>query len=105
MNELKGAKKGKPVTTDPEKDDELVRVVKLLTKKFTWVSYVKLICGLVAILMIVLVIIKLANPDLLPEVKFEVVLLALAIALLLPYISNIEALGVKVSVKEQVQEL
>jgi tetratricopeptide (TPR) repeat protein len=105
MNDLTDSKKGKPITLNPKKDSEPANAVPKLKPYLSWMNYVKFICGLVAILMVVVVVIKLVSPSSLPEAKLEVLLLALAIAILLPYVSHIEALGVKVDVKEQVKEL
>lgn len=82
--------------------------IKFIAKHLSWMNYVKFICVIVAILLIVALVIKMVWPNALPkitEIKPETILLALAIALLLPYISNIEALGVKIETREQVKEL
>ena len=76
-----------------------------MKKNLTWTSFVKLVCGIVALLLIGCVIAKIIQPEALKDFKFETLLMALAIAILLPYFSQLEAFGVKVSVREQVDNL
>jgi len=71
----------------------------------SWESYIRLICGFVVLILLIVIIIKFANSSFLPDVKIEILLLALAVSILIPYISQFEALGVKVSVREKVDKL
>ena len=77
---------------------------------FTWIDFVKLVCAIVAVVLLVCLIVKLGaillgRPDVLKEYKPEYLLVALAAAILLPFLSQIEAFGVKMSVREQVDNL
>jgi tetratricopeptide (TPR) repeat protein len=91
------------------KQDDVLSRIKGNIKKYLfdqdWANYVKVICVIVAILLIIAVVIKLARPAWLAEANLEVLLLALAIAISLPYISSIKALGVEVGLKVQVKGL
>ncbi len=70
-----------------------------------WENIVRLTCVIAIILLLTIITIKLTNPSFLTDVKLEILLIALGVAVLFPYITNFEALGVKVSVKEKVDDL
>jgi tetratricopeptide (TPR) repeat protein len=76
-----------------------------MKKRLTWTNFVRLICGILVVIFIASIVTKIVNPALLVEVNFETILLALAIALLFPYISQLEAFGVKVEIRKQVDDL
>jgi tetratricopeptide (TPR) repeat protein len=78
---------------------------KKYVKLISWENFVKLFCGIAIILLLIIIVSKLINPTWLTEVKIEILLVALAVAMLIPYISSFEALGVKVTTKEKVKEL
>lgn len=72
---------------------------------YSWESYVKLICGIAIIMLLTAIVVKLVRPTWLTGGTIETLLVALAVAILIPYVSNFEALGVKVAVREKVEEL
>jgi hypothetical protein len=81
-----------------------------MKNRLTWVGFVKLVCvvvvvGLLGCLVLKLAGIKLGSADVLRDFKFEYLLVALAAAVLLPSLSQIEAFGVKMSVRVQVDNL
>jgi tetratricopeptide (TPR) repeat protein len=78
---------------------------KMLKQYLSWDIIVKIICIIIIIVLLVMIIGKVIKPSWLTEVKFEVLLIALAVSLLFPFIGSFEALGVKVSIREQVREL
>jgi tetratricopeptide (TPR) repeat protein len=77
----------------------------IMKKQVSWDSFFKFICGLAAIIFIVAIIIKLARPSLLVEIKLETLLLLLGAIIILPFISQFEAFGVKVEVKKRLDDL
>ncbi|MEW6092704.1 MAG: tetratricopeptide repeat protein [Chloroflexota bacterium] len=76
-----------------------------LGKLFTWTNFVRLICGILAVVFLAAVVVKIVKPELLTGLKIETILAALAIAILFPYISQLEAFGVKVEIRKQVEDL
>ncbi|MBN2388474.1 MAG: hypothetical protein JXB85_15765 [Anaerolineales bacterium] len=76
-----------------------------MKRPFTWNQFVKIICATSAGLLIAAIGIKLAAGELLAEVSLETLLIALGISILIPYISHLEAFGVKVEVRKQVDDL
>jgi tetratricopeptide (TPR) repeat protein len=98
-------KKGKQIPAYQTQENRFVRAIKNFIKKFGWTRFVRIFCGLIAIMFLVIFIIKLTNPALANGISLEVILISIAVAILLPYISSFEALGVKVGVKEQVEIL
>lgn len=84
------------------------RIGRKIAKRMSWLNFVKFICLVIAISLIAALVIRIVSPNalsILTDIKPEYILLALAVTLLFPYISNIEALGVKISIKEQVNDL
>jgi tetratricopeptide (TPR) repeat protein len=71
----------------------------------SWENFVKLICGIAIVLIIIAIIIKAFNISFLDNMKIEVLFITLAVAILLPYIGNFEAFGVKVTIREKVEKL
>jgi tetratricopeptide (TPR) repeat protein len=79
-----------------------------MKRYLTWFNFVKLVCGVVAVGLIICLIVKLVGSNIIPSlanIKLEVLLVALAITILLPTISQLEAFGVKLGIKEQIDEL
>ena len=70
-----------------------------------WERYVKVICATAIVLLLAAFVTELLKPDVITGDRLEILLVALAVAILIPYISNFEALGVKVSVREEVEKL
>lgn len=75
-----------------------------MKKLFTWDLFLKVLCSFLAISLLTAIIIKLANNGL-SEIKLETLLLIFGITILLPYISKLEAFGVKMEVKKRVDNL
>jgi tetratricopeptide (TPR) repeat protein len=76
-----------------------------MKKYLTWTNFVKLVCSVLAVILLVALIIKLVNPEAYPNISFETLLIALAICILVPYISQLEAFGVKLEIKKQVDDM
>jgi tetratricopeptide (TPR) repeat protein len=76
-----------------------------MKKQLSWEMFFKFICGLTAIIFIVAIIIKLTRPSLLADIKLETLLLLLGAIIILPFISQLEAFGVKVEVKKRLDDL
>jgi len=71
----------------------------------SWDKYVKVVCGVIVILLLAAIIIQLVHPSWDTGVDIKILLVALAAAVLIPYASNFEAMGVKITMKEKVDEL
>jgi len=76
-----------------------------MKKYLTWPNFVRLVCGLLTLIFLTALVVKLVKPSLLVGLKYEIILGALAIAILFPYISQLEAFGVKVEIRKQVDDL
>jgi tetratricopeptide (TPR) repeat protein len=72
---------------------------------FSWSDTVRIICGIIAVLLVAVFVVKLFRSDFLTNFSLEVVLIALAVALLFPYITSFEALGVKVELTTKVDQV
>ena len=73
--------------------------------RFSSDTFFKLISSLAAIILIVAIVIKLIPSSPLSEVKLETLLILLVVIIILPYISQLEAFGVKVEVKKRLEDL
>ncbi len=76
-----------------------------MKKYLTWTNFVRLICGILTIIFLTTLVVKIVKPPLLAELNYETILAALAVAILFPYISQLEAFGVKVEIRKQVDDL
>jgi len=76
-----------------------------MNKRLSWDIFFKIICGLLAILLLISIIIKLFEPNRLADIKLETVLIILAVVIVLPYITNLEAFGVKMEIKKKIDDI
>jgi tetratricopeptide (TPR) repeat protein len=76
-----------------------------MPRYFSWDLFFKVICGASAIVFLSAIIVKLSRPALLSEVKLETLLLILGAIIVLPYISQLEAFGVKMEIRKKVDDL
>ncbi|MFH0960333.1 MAG: tetratricopeptide repeat protein [Pseudomonadota bacterium] len=76
-----------------------------MARYFRWDVFFKVVCGASAIVFLSAVVVKLARPASLSEVKLETLLLILGAIIMFPYISQLEAFGVKMEIKKKVDDL
>jgi tetratricopeptide (TPR) repeat protein len=76
-----------------------------MVKYFSWDVFFKLVCGASTVIFLSAIVVKLLHPALLSEVKLETLLLILGAIIILPYISQLEAFGVKMEIKKKVEDL
>jgi tetratricopeptide (TPR) repeat protein len=75
-----------------------------MIKKFSWDLFFKLVCGSSALFFLFTIILRLFTTKL-PGVKLEYLLLSFGLAIILPYLGQFEAFGVKVELRKKVEEL
>jgi tetratricopeptide (TPR) repeat protein len=73
-------------------------------KRFSWDLFFKLVCGSSALVFLFAIILKLFTTKL-PCIKMEYLLLSFGLAIILPYLGQFEAFGVKVELRKKVEEL
>jgi tetratricopeptide (TPR) repeat protein len=76
-----------------------------MKKRLSWEVFFKIICGIAAIIFVIAIALKVIRPALLTEIKIETLLLLLAGIIILPFISQFEAFGVKMEVKKKLDNL
>lgn len=75
-----------------------------MTKKSFWDIFFKIICGISAIVFLVAVILKLFMVSI-PNVDLKLLLICFGVAIILPYLSQLDAFGVKVELRKRVEDI
>jgi tetratricopeptide (TPR) repeat protein len=75
-----------------------------MEKKSFWDIFFKIICGISAIVFLVAIVIKLFMAYL-PNVELKLLLLCFGVAIILPYLSQLDAFGVKVELRKRVEDI
>lgn len=73
-------------------------------KKFPWDLFFKLICGSSALVFLAAIILRLFAGNL-TSVKLEYLLLSFGLSIILPYLSQLDAFGVKFELRKKVEDL
>jgi tetratricopeptide (TPR) repeat protein len=79
-------------------------VMKSLSKLSFWDLFFKIICGISAIVFLVAIICKLKGGDL-TKVDLKYLLLGLGVAVILPFLTQLDAFGVKLELRKKVEAI
>jgi len=75
-----------------------------MIKQLSWDVFFKVLCGTAAVVFLVAIVLRLATATS-PDVKLEYLLLSLGVAIVLPYLSELSAFGIKLEIKRRVDDL
>lgn len=73
--------------------------------RIIWDSFFKIVCGTLAVILLTALTIKLFSIDKFPNINLEQLFIGFVVALFLPFISKLDAFGVKLEIKEHIEKL